>query len=332
MTLIGAIAVGVIAGYFLRTEAPRGSSSAGQASVPDIPVPRRDVRPLGRPVFTRDLSVETQKRLNEIETLAATDPRKALYKLHAFRDSELLPLALPAIARGWALTDPQAAAQWAVRLETSEDQVSAVLGLVPVWAAKDPEACLAWTSTQHAGSMREVALVEVADTWGSKEPQEALARFLSMKSEAGTERGLHAITAQWALDDPDMAIERVAALPAEQRRDEFLETVLVSLTNQDPDRVWKESTRFDDPKRVEHVRAMSLEAMSETRPQVALNLAASLGNPPELLKAVARGWASNDATAARAWIGTLQDAGLAETLKSQIDPPGADALPSEQGP
>lgn len=313
--LIVAILVGVVAGYFLKDSPPRESSPAA----PETAAPRRDVRPMTHPAFAKTLSLESQERLRELETLASTDPRKALTKLPSYRDTDLLPLALTALARGWALSDPQAAAQWAAGLEASEDQVSAVLGLVPVWAAKAPEACLAWTGTQPAGNMREVALVEVADTWVSKDPQEALGSFLAMKPEVGTERGLHAITAQWPLDDPDKAIEHIAALDPSDRRDEFLETALVSLTNQDPDRVWSEATRFNDPKRVEHVRAMSLEAMAETRPQGALKLAESVGNPPVLLEAITRGWASQDVSAAKAWIATLQDADLAETLTKSIE-------------
>ena len=139
-----------------------------------------------------------------------------------------------------------------------------------------------------------------------------------MKSEEGSERGLHAITSQWALDDPDKSVECIAALDPSQRRDEFLETALVSLSNQDPDRVWSETTRFTDPKRIEHVRAMSLEAMAETRPQIALKLAASVGNPPVLLEAVTRGWSSWDAAGAEAWIATLPDPGLAESLRKKV--------------
>lgn len=319
--IIGAILVGVAAGYFLKGDPPRESVSAA----PEKAALRREVRPMTHPAFAKTLSLESQQRLGELETLASTDPRKALTQLPAYRDTDLLPLALTAIAKGWALSDPQAAAQWAASLESPEDQVSAALGVVPVWAAENPEECLAWASAQPVGNMREVSLVEIADTWVSREPAAALARFRAMKSEAGSERGLHAITAQWPLDDPDKAIEHIAALDPADRRDEFLETALVSLTHQDPDRVWSEATRFDDPKRVEHVRAMSLEAMAETRPQNALKLAGSEGNSPVLLEAVTRGWASSDAPAARAWIATVSDPALAESLKAEIAEPSAPA-------
>lgn len=312
--LVSAIIVGVIAGYVLRSAPPGESSSP----VPEVSVPRRDVRPMEHPAFAKSLSLESQERLRELENLASAHPRKALTKLPAYRDTDLLPLALTAIAKGWALSDPLAAAQWAASLESSDDQVSAALGLIPVWTEKNPEECLAWTNSLASGNMREVSLVEIADTWVAKEPEKALGRFLSLEREAGTERGLHAITAQWPLDDPDKAISHIAALDPANRRDEFLETALVSLTNQDPDRVWKESTRFDDPNRIEHVRAMSLEAMAETRPQGALKLAESVGNSPVLLEAITRGWASQDVPAAKAWIATLQDRDLAETLGKSL--------------
>jgi hypothetical protein len=253
-----------------------------------------------------------------LESLAARDSAKALAKLPFFRDSELLPMALTALERGWATADPHAAATWAARLESSDDQVSAVLGLVPEWAAVDADACLAWSENLPTGNMREVSLVELADAWGSRVPEAAMKQFLAMKSEEGTERGLHAIVTQWALDQPAEAIEYLAALDAAKRRDEFLEAALVSLTNQDPDLAWRQAVRFQDASRIGHVRCMALEAMAESRPHDALRLAESAGNPPELLHAVAAAWASWDKPAVDAWIATLSDPQLAVALRKDI--------------
>lgn len=262
--------------------------------------------------------METQDRLRELEQLAGTDPQKALAKLPYFRDTDLLPLALTALARGWAQTDPQAAADWTAQLESADDQVSATLGLIPEWAARSPEDCLDWASARPPGNLREVSLVELADAWGSRAPAEAVTRFLSLPSETGTERGLHAMVDQWALDDPKAAIEYLAAINPSNRRDEFLETGLVSLTNEDPDLAWSEALRFTDVSRVEHVRGMALEAMAETRPQDALKLADSAGNPPTLLKGIARGWASWDAPAAKAWINTIPNPEITKALNAEI--------------
>jgi hypothetical protein len=316
----GAIVVGVFLGYFLRdtsTDVP----AAGEVRPSPRPAPQpasREVRPMARPAFVGELSLESQNRLRELESLAAGDLQKALTKLPTFRDTDLLSLAFTAIAKGCAHADPEAAAQWVAGLTSPDDQVSAALGLVPVWAAKDPEACLVWASARPVGNLREVSLVELADTWAEQQPADALTRFLSMESEAGTERGLHAIAAQWALDDPDKAVEHIAGLDAAQRRDEFLETALVSLTNQDPDMAWSQATRFADASRIEHVRSTALEAIAETRPQLALKLAESTGNPPAFLRSVARGWASWDPEAAASWISTLADPSLAETLSKEI--------------
>lgn len=313
-TFIVAILAGFVSGYFLKDNTPEKSSS----TVSESASPRRDVRLMVHPAIAKTLSLESQERLRELELLASADPRKALTRLPAFRDTDLLPLALTAIAKGWALTDPQAAAQWAAGLESSEDQVSAVLGLVPVWTDRNPEDCLEWASSRPEGNMREVSLVEIADAWVSHSPETALARFLSMKPEQGTERGLHVITSQWALDDPQAAIATLSAMDPTMRRDEFLETALVSLTNQDPELTWKQSTLFNDAKRIEHVRAMALEAIAETRPQDALKLASTVGSSPVLLESIARSWASWDEPAAQAWIASLKDAELAESLNAAI--------------
>ena len=271
-----------------------------------------------RYALARGINLESRGKLRELEALASTDLHQALAKLSVYRDSDLYQLALAALARGWAKVDPAAAAKWVANLESSNDQVSATLGLVPAWAALHPEDCLDWAGRQAPGNLREVSLVELASTWVSTAPGEALTRFLTLTPEDGTERGLHAIAAQWVLDDPASAIEYVAALDPLKRRDEFLETALVSLTNQDPNLAWRQSTRFDDASRIGHVRSIALEAMAETRPQDALNLAATAGNSPLLLQAVARGWASWDAPAAEAWIGGLTDLALATSLRDSI--------------
>jgi hypothetical protein len=316
----GAIFVAVFLGYFLR-DASSVVPAAGDARPSPRPASHpapREVRPMARPAFTGELGLETQDRIRDLESLAASDLQKALTKLPAFRDTDLLSLALTAIAKGRAQADPEAAAEWVAGLASPDDQVSAALGLVPVWAARDPEACLVWASARPAGNLREVSLVELADTWVDRQPADALTRFLSMESEAGTERGLHAIVAQWVLDDPDKAVEHIAGLDAAHRRDEFLETALVSLTNQDPDMAWTQATRFADASRTEHVRSTALEAIAETRPQLALKLVESTGNPPAFLRAVARGWASRDPAAAASWISTLADPSLMETLRKEI--------------
>lgn len=309
--------VGGVGGRYFRPPAIE-EERADSKITPPARHPGNDPHLVTRPAGPTELSAENQNRLRELEMLAASDPRLALTKLSSYHDPDLLHLAQGTIAKGWARTDPAAAAQWVADLPSAEEQVSAMLGLVPVWAAKDPEACLLWGDSLPAGDLREVSLTALADEWAFRAPGEALKRYLSLRTEQGVERGLFSIISQWALDDPGNAIATVAALDPSNRRDEFLETVLVSLGNKDPDLAWSKATLFNDPSRVEHVRCEALGAMAESRPQDALRLAASAGDSPVMLKSIAVGWASWDTPAAKAWIATLPDTELAESLRKTI--------------
>lgn len=321
--------VGVIVGSFLKIipDPNPASVAIGDSSSSRPTPPPNESQRTGRTDLAREIDLESQEKLRDIETLASSDPGKALAKLSVFGDSELFPLALGAIARGWATADATAAAEWVSHLDSGDDQVSAAMGLIPVWAAGQPEDCLSWASSQPPGNLREVSLVELAGTWGSNSPREAFTRFLALPSESGTERGLHTIVDQWALTDPDSAIGHLTVLDKTGRRDEFLETALVSLTNQDPDFVWNQSTLFDDAARTEHVRGMALLAIAETRPHEALKLSERAGNSPLLLQAIARGWALSDAPAAQAWINGIKDPVLADSLRDSIKDRPAQADP-----
>lgn len=320
LLLVAAAAAGTfLSGPFVKVDSSGSATSGERAkSRHAAPRPPREVRRAGHFVMERELDMDLRRRLAELESIAARDPRSALLKLAAFQKTEFLTHALTAMARGWAASEPAAAANWLTQLDCEEDQVSAALGLIPAWASRDTGKCLDWTLERPAGNLREIALAEVADAWTGKDPVQALGRFLSLTPEAGTERGLHIIVAQWVLDAPAAAIAHLSNMDPAMRRDEFLETALVSLTLENPDLAWQQAERFQDRTRVEHVRGIALEAIAESRPHEALRLARSAGDPPALLQAVVRGWASWDEPAARSWIGSLKDEALVETLGESL--------------
>ncbi len=140
-----------------------------------------------------------------------------------------------------------------------------------------------------------------------------------MTPEPGSESGLHVIVAQWALDSPQAAIAYLANSRDLPRREEFLETALVSLTNQDPMLAWNQVSALEDPDSIRNVRAMALEAMAETRPQNAIKLAETVGNDPELLKGIVRGWEyGGDAADTRDWIHSMKDPELVKSLLDEM--------------
>ncbi|MEO5912982.1 MAG: hypothetical protein ABIS50_02035 [Luteolibacter sp.] len=256
--------------------------------------------------------------MQTLEDLAATDLQAALSKLADLQDPDLRSIALAAIARGWAKSDPQAAGAWVAELASEKDAVSAALGLIPAWANSNPNNCLDWATALDSGNLREVSLAQLADAWVAINPQEALSRYFALTPETGSERGLHVIAAQWALDAPGAAVDYLTKSKDQPRHEEFLETALVSLSNQDSLQAWSHATVFSDPERIQNVRAMALEAMAESKPLDAIKLAESVGNDPVLLKGIARGWASQDGEAATGWIHAMKDTELEQSLLDEI--------------
>lgn len=236
-----------------------------------------------------------QNEVQSIEDLARHDSAAAILRLDSLSDPELRALALAAIARGWAEVDPQAAGAWVAKLESENDAISAALGLIPAWVSVSP------------------------DAWVAVDPKRAVSSYFALKPEPGSETGLHVIVSQWALDAPEEAMQYFTQVTDLPRREEFLETALVSLTNKNPALVWsRAATGFSDPARILNVRAMALEAMSETNPSEAIQLAESVGNDPELLMGIARGWSFKDEAAAKVWINSITDPELIKSLMKEI--------------
>ncbi len=265
---------------------------------------------------------EIQNELQRIEDLARNNHDAAISLLDSFSDPELRALALAAIARGWAKSDPKAAGAWVAKLEPEIDSTSAALGLIPAWVAESPDDCLKWATDLTSANLRELSLAQLADAWVSKDPQRAVACYFALKPEPGSETGLHVIVSQWALDAPEVAVNYFTQTADLARREEFLETALVSLTNKNPAFVWSHAAAgFSDSVRILNVRAMALEAISETNPNEAIQLAESVGNDPELLMGIARGWSLKDEAAAKEWISRITDPELTKLLMRQISPP-----------
>jgi hypothetical protein len=312
-------AVGAAVYFKGATAAP---TAGGETSMPEGSS-RKSTATSTRPVraVTRSFASESdpgfQTFLKSLEQLAGQDSKQALVQLAEIKDPELLAPALAAIARGWAAADPDAAATWLLGLEP-EKQVDAATGLIPVWVDRSPDDCLRWVGQCPMGDLREVAMVEAADAWSSKDPQAAFARFLTLGNEDGTERGLQAIVSQWAQDAPDAAVNYLAKLEDPSQRDEFLQAALASLSNKDPELAWKYCDRFADPETAEQTRGTVLEAIAESRPQDAIKLAESGGNGEDLLEGIARGWATLDDEAAKAWIQSLPDPEMVKKLLEAI--------------
>jgi hypothetical protein len=299
---------------------PTARITDGNSAAPAESIARKSAnssRPTSTPArsFVSDSDPEFQTFLKSLEDLASKDSKQALEQLSEIKNPELLAPALGALARGWATSDPNAAAAWLLGLEP-ESQVNAVTGLVPAWVERSPDECLQWLNQCPMGDLREVGLVEAADAWSAKDPQAAFARFLVLGNEDGTERGLQAIVSQWAQDAPDAAVNYLTKLEDPSQRDEFLQAALSSVSSKDPELAWKYCDRFADPETAEQTRGTVLENIAESRPQDAIKLAESGGNGEDLLEGIARGWATLDDEAAKAWIESQPDP---ETVKKLLE-------------
>lgn len=317
----GSLAFWVIGWPRKEVDHPESNHTSGHHLASEMPS-ERSGKSSKRSASDSRLNPLMQDELKSIGNLARKNPASAISRLDSLSDPELRSLALAEIAKGWAETDPHAAGAWVASLESENDSITAAQGLIPAWVSVSPDDCLTWASSLEMGNLREVSLAQIADAWVSVDPQRAVLSFFALKPEPGSETGLHVIVSQWALDAPEAAMNYFTQSSDSARREEFLETALVSLANKNPALIWnRAATGFSDPARILNVRAMALEAISRTNPSEAIQLAATIGNDPELLRGIARGWSYKDDAEVKKWISGITEPELAKSLMTEISPP-----------
>lgn len=151
--------------------------------------------------------------------MALQDPTKAAGRATELSSAEARRRTEITVAFPWALSDPQAASQWAATLQPSEQ--AAVAGVVAgAWARTDPQNAARWIESLPP-TAKDSALNSYSFALAPTDPATALGWALTVADDnvrAGTARQ---IASDWLLRDPAAATRWIESspLPPESKAD-----------------------------------------------------------------------------------------------------------------
>ncbi len=159
--------------------------------------------------------------------LAERDPEAAMEYLKRLpaRDENF---ARGYVMRAWAAKDPEAAAAQLAQMADGEGTLmrehSAVYGIATEWARTDPKAALQWALGLDSGSRRR-ALPPLLEHWAGLNPREAAAHVQEVVSGEGRVQALDTVAKQWAKSDPRAALVWAHSLPPGERSERVGEAI-----------------------------------------------------------------------------------------------------------
>jgi len=239
---------------------PARAPSTEQLVIPKttapISAPQASSEPSPSPVTTESL-----------ETLAATDPSRALALALAEKDDPQRNILLQAVLRGWARTAPNAAADWvwshrdtieqghafAAIFNGTQQNPEAAVRLAQRLSTEHPEE--AWSfgrylvySFAQAGHFAQAAdfaaaahldhrvdlLTAAYHPWGCQQPEKALQAAIALEDPLRQNAAFHAVIGGWAQTNPQSLTEAAHKFPEGHDRSLALVTGLRSWIEKDP--------------------------------------------------------------------------------------------------
>lgn len=141
--------------------------------------------------------------------------------------------AYEAITRAWTQCDPQAAAQWAARIQ---DDVLAKRGLMntvfETWTESDPKAASAYAAALEQAD-QSYAIPGVAASWAAMKPADAMEWAESLPDEDARTLAEHSVVRIWASDEPDLVALWAMQQPEGFARADDVRTIVEEWLKQD---------------------------------------------------------------------------------------------------
>lgn len=191
----------------------------------------------------------------------------------------------------WALTDPQAALEYArTQLPAGQMQSEAIRLALEAWSGKEPRAAFSWIEQNLSGPGKEEAMGTFAQSWARTSPEKAAAWFMETGSTSQTL--LNSLVSGWAAVDPAAAIAWSGKLPDPGNRNVSLTTAVGELARQDPAAAAAAAAPFLTDAPVPPTPAGA--APPPAKPAV-----------PDLPTILADIWGSSDPASAAQWISEL---------------------------
>ncbi len=277
-----------------------------------------------------------------LETLAATDPQRALGLAHAEGNLKLRDTLVQATLRGWASAAPDAAANWALALPDEDARVTALRSVFSGAAAKPDEAtrliqkicqdhpaqavgggnaliaalCDAGNFTAaaqlaHSGNGTvpgSIWIAEAYSRWAEFQPEAAAQAAVALTDATARTEALHGIVGGWAAGDPAALTHFLADLPEGGDRGSMIGQALKQWAQTDPlaTAQWindrEPSADFD-------AGIAAVAGLNTVKPTLALNWAESITDArlrSETIASVLHGWLLEEPAAAKDYLATTQ--------------------------
>ena len=273
-----------------------------------------------------------------LEQLARSEPLRAMALATAERNLLLRETLVQAALRGWADTAPEAAAQWAVRLDDPSKRgaaVETVFGRLVLHSPEDAprlaglifqqdpggatgHACALAGALCAAGRFdlaarfasapgdlgavgKSILTAQTYQAWSRFQPEEAARAAAALPDPAARLDALNAVIGGWGEADPAGLTRHIAQLPAEPARIQMLGQSLRQWAALDPDAAAAWVAQNDATLGVDDGVA-AVAGGGFLKPETAATWVDGIANPglrSQTVLALLRNWASTDPDAAR---------------------------------
>ena len=281
-------------------------------------------------------SLLEKKRLVALEEIAATDHRRAFALAATETNWRRRTLLCNAALRGWASTDPNAAAQFALTLPEAErrEAVTALFSgasnnptiaatLAAAICAQDPALAedhgralidtlaevgaysvltqfAANDTSGHSADWLHVAFGK----WAEREPAAALQALDSLPTPTARQAAFQGLVLGWSMADPHELATYAVSLPAGENRSLAMQQALTQWMTHDPDAATQWVMRFDPGTEFDLSAATVATSpkLIAQQPAIALGWAQSILEPAlreSTLTTLAHEWAGQNRAAAQ---------------------------------
>lgn len=314
---------------------------AAAKAISDVKQRREAMKSLGRELALEDFgnALRLMKALSDyinklyicagmFETKGSLNPEEAIKQANALnpgpraggssvnhaRNNRIYMEAIRSAVKGWASTDPAAAAQHLGELP-SNLEASTASGVYGVWAQTDPQGALR-SAAGLTEEMQSIVMPEIYRNWVVYDAKEAWTHVFNLPAGSlplsSRPRMLATIAVAWAEEDLPEAVEWISQTVTDDAEyTAMLSTMARGLTTANPDKAAKMYSSIPglferEPSLLSGTVRNWVRQNPEAAAQWSLDVKLDSVRPTAI-KSVASHWAASDLTAARQWADGLQN-------------------------
>lgn len=140
---------------------------------------------------------------------------------------------VPGVVEQWAATDPSGAAAWVATFPDSRERNMGVSQVITAWATKDTAQAITWANGLTDPKIQRTAYASIARTWASTEPQQAVSWALQISDPQAQASAVSAAISNWASQDPPAAAAAVASIGDESAKKDAITRIAFEWARRD---------------------------------------------------------------------------------------------------